>query len=54
MGITDIEAVVFHERLEALGIRNRLLPLEGGTHAGFTAAPFRQASAAMMEFVDTD
>lgn len=46
------QAVVLHDRLEALGIRNELLALEGGTHAGFTDAQFSQAFAAMLEFVD--
>jgi dipeptidyl aminopeptidase/acylaminoacyl peptidase len=46
------QAVALHERLEALGIRNELLALQGGTHAGFTDAQFSQSFAAMLEFVD--
>lgn len=48
------QAVVLHERLGALGIRNELLSLEGGTHAGFTDAQFGQAFTAMLEFVETN
>lgn len=48
------QAIALHERLDALGIRNQLLSLEGGTHAGFTDAQFDRASTAMLEFVDTD
>ena len=48
------QAVMLHKKLEALGIRNRLLALEGGTHAGFTDTQFSQAFAAMLEFVDTN
>jgi acetyl esterase/lipase len=47
------QAVVLHEKLDALGIRNELLSLEGGIHAGFTDAQFSQAFAAMLEFVET-
>lgn len=46
------QAVALHRRLEALGVRNELLSLEGGTHAGFTDAQFRQAFGAMLEFVN--
>lgn len=46
------QAVSLHERLEALGVRNKLLRLEGGTHAGFTDEQFDQAVAAMLEFVN--
>lgn len=48
------QAVVLHERLAALGIRNELLSLDGGTHGGFTDAQFGRAFAAMLEFVDTN
>ena len=48
------QAVALHDRLTALGIRNRLLALDGGTHAGFTDQQFRTAYAAMLEFVDAD
>jgi acetyl esterase/lipase len=48
------QAVALHEKLEALGIRNELLPLDGGTHAGFSDEQFSQAFNAMLEFVDTD
>jgi acetyl esterase/lipase len=48
------QAVALHKRLEELGIRNRLLSLEGGTHAGFTDRQFGEAFAAMLGFVDAN
>lgn len=48
------QAVVLHERLEALGIRNELLALDGGNHAGFTDAQFAQAFAAMLNFAEAE
>lgn len=46
------QAVVLHEKLQELGFRNRLLSLEGGTHAGFTDAQFLEAFEAMLTFVE--
>ncbi|MGB5447551.1 MAG: alpha/beta hydrolase [Woeseiaceae bacterium] len=48
------QAVALHDRLETLGIRNELLSLEGGTHAGFTDTQFDRAFTAMLEFVATN
>lgn len=48
------QAVALHDRLGALGVRNQLLALDGGTHAGFTDAQFNQAFGAMLAFADTD
>lgn len=48
------QAVALHERLEEVGIRNELLSLQGGKHAGFTDSQFEQAFTAMLEFVQTD
>jgi acetyl esterase/lipase len=48
------QAVVLHQKLDALGVRNELLSLEGGTHAGFTDEQFEQAFGAMLGFVDAN
>lgn len=48
------QAVALHEKLETLGIRNQLLSLEGGTHAGFMDGQFDHAFTAMLEFVETN
>ncbi len=47
------QAVALRDKLGALGIRNELLSLEGGTHVDFTNAQFAQAFAAALEFVET-
>ncbi len=46
------QAIALHERLDELGVRNKLLSLHGGTHAGFTDEQFGQAYAAIFAFVD--
>jgi len=47
------QAVVLHERLDELGVRNELLSLQGGKHAGFTDAQFQQAFGTIISFVET-
>jgi acetyl esterase/lipase len=44
------QAVALHQRLDALRVRNELLPLEGGTHAGFSDAQFSAAITRMLDF----
>jgi len=46
------QAVLLDEKLQELGIRNRLLSLENGTHAGFTDTQFLEAFEAMLTFVE--
>ena len=46
------QAVALHERLDALGVRNTLVPLEGGNHTGFTDAQHAAAFAAIGAFLD--
>ena len=45
------QAVALHDRLDELGVRNELLSLQGGTHAGFTDAQFQTAFERMLDFV---
>jgi acetyl esterase/lipase len=46
------QAVALHERLDALGVRSELVPLEGGNHTGFTNAQTAEAFAAIGAFLD--
>lgn len=48
------QAVVLHEKLQELGVRNRLLSLEGGTHAGFTDSQFLEAFETMQTFINAE
>ena len=48
------QAEALHAMLKELGIENRLLALQGGSHTGFTDDQFREAFAAIFEFAESD
>lgn len=49
-----VQAEALHDKLNALGIENRLLAMQGGKHSGFTDAQFEEAFAVMLEFAGAD
>ncbi|MFX0200745.1 MAG: alpha/beta hydrolase fold domain-containing protein [Candidatus Hodarchaeota archaeon] len=46
------QATILHDALNAVGVRNKLLILEGGKHVGFTDSQWRQAFSAIFEFLN--